>query len=74
MDIIVTTAVKKVMVLTSHPSGVARSSHRSLSPRGQMVEDLMGARIGKVFGFGTQVEDLSIWLVLVNRLIDLGGG
>ena len=34
----------------------------------------MGARIGKVFGFGTQVEDLSIWLVLVNRLIDLGGG
>lgn len=31
-----------------------------------MVEDLMGARIGNVFGFGTQVEDLNTWLVLVK--------
>lgn len=53
-------AVKSVTVLTLHPSGTARSSQRSLEPRAQMFSDVIGARIGKRDGLGTQVED---WVV-----------
>ena len=50
-------AVKSVTVLTLQPSGKARSSQRSLSPRAQMFFDVIGARMGKRDGLGTQVED-----------------
>ena len=51
-----TTAVKNVKVLTLHPNGIARSSHRSLDPKGQIFEELRGAKIGKRVGLGTQVD------------------
>ncbi|KAB8244370.1 hypothetical protein BDV35DRAFT_292714 [Aspergillus flavus] len=51
-----TTAVKNVKVLTLHPNGIARSSHRSLDPKGQIFEEPRGAKMGKRAGLGTQVE------------------
>lgn len=53
-----TIAVRRVSVLTLHPNGLARSSHRSLGPSGQISGVLMGAKIGRRERLGTQVEDL----------------
>ncbi|PLN84388.1 hypothetical protein BDW42DRAFT_46206 [Aspergillus taichungensis] len=54
-----TTTLRNVTVLTWHPKGGVRSSHRSFCPRGQIPAFVRGARMGKWEGLGTQVD---VWL------------
>lgn len=64
-----TITLKRVTVLTLHPNGLARNSHRSLDPRGQISGEVMGAKIGRREWFGTQVEDFGVVSKSLNRFL-----